>query len=82
MTVTNPFTDHPASMGETYREHLTTATGFGLSMITGGLACLVHGLLPFLFVKTGSTAVLVLHERMVTHRMKAKTRRAVETRPI
>jgi hypothetical protein len=66
----NPFTDHPATVGETYGEHLATATGFGLRMIAGGLACLVHGLLPFLFVKTGSTAIRTLHDRMVTNRAR------------
>jgi hypothetical protein len=50
----NAFTDHPAAVGETYGAHLAMASGFGVSMILGGLACLVHGLLPFLFVKTGS----------------------------
>ena len=44
------------------------ASGFGMRMILGGLACLVHGLLPFLFVRTGSATITALHARMVTHR--------------
>jgi hypothetical protein len=28
----------------------------------------VHGVFPFLFVKTGSNAVSRLHQRMVAHR--------------
>jgi len=64
------FTDHPASVGETYGEHLAMASGFGVAMILGGLACLVHGLLPFLFVKTGSRTIDGLHHRMVTHRVR------------
>ncbi len=64
------FTDHPASVGESYREHFAHASGFGLRMILGGLACILHGLLPFLFVRTGSKQVRVLHERMVTNRTK------------
>jgi hypothetical protein len=67
----NPFTDHPASVGETYGEHLAAASGFGLGMIFGGLACLVHGLLPFLFVRTGSSTIARLHERMVVNRRRA-----------
>lgn len=67
----NAFTDHPASVGETYAEHLTMASGFGVSMILGGLACLVHGLLPFLFVKTGSRTIDGLHGRMVTNRVRS-----------
>ena len=62
------FTDHPASVGESYGEHLAMASGFGLRMILGGLACLIHGLLPFLFVRTGSLQIATLHERMVTKR--------------
>ena len=65
-----PFTDHPASVGETYSEHLAMASGFGLAMILGGLACLIHGVLSFLFVKTGSRAIDGLHDRMVTHRVR------------
>jgi len=64
------FTDHPASVGESYGEHLVMASGFGLRMVAGGIACLLHGLLPFLFVKTGSMQIAVLHERMVTNRRR------------
>jgi hypothetical protein len=64
------FNDHPASVGETYGEHLVHATGFGLRMMIGGLACIVHGLLPFLFVRTGSQQITTLHSRMVTNRSK------------
>lgn len=65
------FTKHPASVGETYGEHLAMASGFGLRMILGGCACLIHGLLPFLFVKTGSKQVSMLHETMVANRRRA-----------
>lgn len=62
------FTAHPAAVGETYGQHLGQASRFGVRMILGGLACLVHGLLPFLFVRTGSATINELHTRMVTHR--------------
>ena len=64
------FTEHPASVGETYGQHLAHATGFGLRMIAGGIACLLHGLLPFLLVKTGSQQIRTLHDRMVVNRSK------------
>jgi hypothetical protein len=67
----NPFIDHPASVGETYGEHLRAASGFGFSMILGGLACLVHGLLPFCFLRTGSSTIARLHDRMVINRRRA-----------
>lgn len=58
------FTDHPRSVGETYGEHFLFASSFGARMVAGGLACFVHGFLPFLFVRTGSKTVLALHARM------------------
>ncbi|MEL6708040.1 MAG: DUF6356 family protein [Pseudomonadota bacterium] len=67
---TKLFQEHPASVGETYFEHLLHATGFGARMTLGGLACILHGLLPFLFVKTGSRQIQTLHGRMITNRSK------------
>ena len=64
------FNDHPASVGESYGEHLVHASGFGFRMVLGGFACMVHGLLPFLFVKTGSQQITSLHSKMVTNRSK------------
>jgi Family of unknown function (DUF6356) len=62
------FTEHPRSVGESYLEHTHSALYFGLNMIAGGVACCIHGLLPFLFETTGSRRVTMLHERMVVHR--------------
>jgi hypothetical protein len=39
-------------------------------MILGGIACLLHGLLPFLFTRTGSNTIALLHERMVISRQR------------
>jgi hypothetical protein len=64
------FVDHPASVGESYSQHMGMAFSFGGRMILAGCACLLHGLLPFLFVKTGSAAIRTLHEEMVTHRRR------------
>lgn len=62
------FTEHPCSVGETYLEHLQTAAWFGATMFIAGLACLVHALIPALFVKTGSTTIWRLHDRMIVNR--------------
>lgn len=59
------FTAHPHSVGESYWEHFRTATGFGTSLITAGLACLIHGIFPFLCKTTGSRAVRSLADRMI-----------------
>jgi hypothetical protein len=58
------FLEHPESVGETYLAHQRHAFGFGLSMIAGGLACLVHGLVPSMFLRTGSETISRLHSRM------------------
>ena len=50
----NLFTAHPASVGETYGEHLRFAAAFGARMTLGGLAAMVHAVLPFLFITTAS----------------------------
>ncbi len=62
--MSNPFTEHPNSVGESYWEHFAVAAGFGLTMLRGGLACLVHAVFPFWCTKTGSNTVFELHERM------------------
>ena len=50
----NPFTAHPASVGETYGEHCRFALRFGVRMTVGGFAAIVHAVLPFAFVTTAS----------------------------
>ena len=62
------FTDHPASVGESYAQHLGSASSFGGRMILAGFACMLHGLLPFLFIRTGRQTIELLHERMVVNR--------------
>jgi Family of unknown function (DUF6356) len=68
MNLIRAFTEHPASVGESYAEHLGRALCFGTRMIFAGLACLVHGVLPFLFVRTGSQAISELNNRMILNR--------------
>ncbi len=70
MNAMRPFTEHPASVGESYLEHCAAASCFGARMVFAGLACLVHGFLPFLFVRTGSRAISELNDRMVVHRRR------------
>lgn len=62
------FKDHPASVGETYFEHMGVSASFGAAMLRGALACFVHAIVPSLCTRTGSTVVNQLHHRMVTHR--------------
>ena len=64
------FTEHPASVNETYGEHMAMAGSFGLRLLLASLACFVHALLPFLFEKTGSRMITELHDRMVMNRIR------------
>ena len=63
-------------VGESYGEHFMVATRFGGAMLLGGLACLVHAVLPFLCTSTGSQTVRRLHDRMVVNRVRAATKDA------
>ena len=69
-SLTRLFTEHPATVGETYGQHLVTAAGFSLRMLGAGVACLIHALLPFLFVRTGSNTIARLHDRMILNRAR------------
>ena len=62
------FTEHPDSVGESYLQHAGVATAFGVRMMFGGIACLLHANFPFAFRRTGSDCITDLHERMVLHR--------------
>ncbi len=66
------FTQHPATVGESYGEHMGTALGFAGPLLLAGLCCLVHAVLPFAFEKTGSRMITHLHDRMVRNRVKAR----------
>jgi hypothetical protein len=62
------FTDHPATVGETYPQHLFSALGFSVQMLIGAMCCLVHAVLPFLFQTTGSGRIERLYSAMITNR--------------
>lgn len=75
------FSEHPASVNETYFQHFANAMGFGLRMIWGGLVCIVHALLPGLFCKTASGMIGELHDQMVVSRRRLSQKKiATETR--
>jgi len=62
------FTEHPASVGESYWGHLLRASWFAGRLLLAGVACFVHAVFPFLFVRTGSRAITELYGVMVTGR--------------
>jgi hypothetical protein len=68
------FTEHPASVGETYGEHFVFAVSLGSRMVAGGLACIVHGVLPEFCKTTGSRTIRALALRLVPGNRKAPSR--------
>lgn len=80
MSITRSFTDHPAAVGETYGQHMGFAMGVGGRMVLAGLACMMHGLFPFLFERTGSRTILALHARVTAGQRAAFT--AADTKAV
>ncbi|QPC86443.1 hypothetical protein GA830_06610 [Mesorhizobium sp. NBSH29] len=68
------FTEHPASVEETYFGHMAFAAWFSSRLFLAAGAALVHAVLPFLFETTASRIVRQLSER--TH-----NRGATEEKP-
>lgn len=58
------FTHHPASVDESYFEHLRFAATFAGQLLLAALAALIHALLPFLFETTASRIIERLHARI------------------
>ncbi|MBB4154319.1 hypothetical protein GGQ80_002232 [Sphingomonas jinjuensis] len=57
---------HPRSVGESYTEHARVASGIGFAMIGGGLACLVHAVVPAWHTRTGSNVIKRLYARLMS----------------
>lgn len=58
------FSDHPASVGETYWQHARFAAGFSLQLFAAAFAALIHALIPPVFETTASRIVRRLHARI------------------
>jgi hypothetical protein len=59
------FSDHPASVGETYLQHCRHALSFGWTMLRGAIACFLHAMFPWAHTRTGGNTVIRLYDRMV-----------------
>jgi len=62
------FTQHPASVGENYFQHMESSFSFGTKMFFASFACFAHGIFPFICTSRGSQAITELHARMISHR--------------
>jgi hypothetical protein len=72
----NPFTAHPREVGESYLGHAAFACRYGAKMTWGGIAAVLHGLLPFLFQTTGSRIT-----RELAAQLEASRARQAATQP-
>jgi hypothetical protein len=66
MGLRHTFTDHPASVGETWGQHCRVALGFSRDLAIAAGAAAVHALVPSLCASTASRRICALHERMTT----------------
>lgn len=64
------FTSHPASVGETYFEHLRHASTLGARMLKAGVAFSVNGFFPCLCRRTGPTITASLGNGLVDSQQK------------
>lgn len=77
MNLRRHFTEHPASVGETYGEHFRVASGFAGQLLMASAACALHAIVPSFCTKTGSTKICELHEKMTTGARAANAPEAV-----
>ena len=69
------FLSHPRSVGESYPEHAVTAFRFGGTMVMGGVACMIHALVPALFQRSASDRVKRLYAQMIARQPAFTARR-------
>ena len=61
--IAKTFTDHPASVGESYGEHFLFASRFSFRLLGAGLAAAVHAVIPCLFEKTASRMIAEMYRQ-------------------
>ncbi|MGI4878407.1 MAG: DUF6356 family protein [Janthinobacterium lividum] len=66
-------TDHPASVGETYLEHMRASLGVAAQLAAAAAGCVVHAVVPGWCTRTGSTAVLRLYAEIYPRRFDQPT---------
>ncbi|HIM66854.1 MAG TPA: hypothetical protein EYM46_09875 [Acidimicrobiia bacterium] len=62
--LTGHFTEHPASAGETYMQHLGRALRSSWSLAVAAVACTVHAFVPALFLSRAGDTVNGLHDEI------------------
>ncbi len=57
MAVLDRFTEHPASVGETYLQHQRVAFRFAVRLVAAGAAAAIHAVAPWCHQRTASGAI-------------------------
>ncbi|MEO9652878.1 MAG: DUF6356 family protein [Roseobacter sp.] len=58
------FLSHPASVDETFVQHMLFALSFAVKLFAAAFAALVHAFVPCLFEKTASRILIDLSNRV------------------
>lgn len=64
---------HLKEINETYFEHMRFAQRCGFRMIVAGIACVVHSIIPDIFVTTASDTLKNLTEEINQRKEKSKS---------
>jgi hypothetical protein len=64
MDIRAKFTEHPASVDETYFEHMQVASHFARELFGAAICCAIHAVFPWRHCTTGSSKVKELHAEM------------------
>lgn len=56
--------EHPASVNESYFEHMRFASSFALGLFIAGGAAVVHAVIPCLCEKTASNKITELYRKI------------------
>lgn len=62
--ISKVFLDHPATVEESYFEHMAFAGRFSTTLFLAGGAALVHAIIPCLFEKTASNLIRKMYYRI------------------
>ena len=66
MDLLRNFTEHPASVGETWGEHCCVALSFSRDLAIAAGAAAVHAIVPSMCETTASRRICALKDRMTT----------------
>ena len=58
------FLSHPATVEESYFEHMIFAGRFGLTLLVAAGAALIHAVIPMLFEKTAGNLIRQMYYRI------------------